>query len=174
MWQLQGDASGKYLIGTSGNTKSLSGIDDNHLYVFNIQQSGANAGAITQALGSPIITVSSPLTIAMQPAASAGEFVYSFGINDAANGFNPIEGFKLDTTTGILTALGANGGVFLGQWGQFDESGANLIVYSNVFSGGSTVTQLGALAVASDGSLSQPISPVSLTTSGYWVVTDPQ
>jgi len=170
MWQLQGDASGKYMIGTSGNTKSLSGVDDNHLYVLTI----GTTGALTQALGSPIVTVYSPLTIAMQPPASAGEFVYSFSINDTATGYNQIEGFKLDPTTGLLTTLSSTSGVFLGQWGQFDQSGANLIVYSNVISGTSTLTQLGAVAVAADGSLTQPVSPVTLATPGYWVVTDPK
>jgi|HubBroStandDraft_1064217.scaffolds.fasta_scaffold05589_3 hypothetical protein len=172
IWQLQGDASGKYMIGTSGNTASILGSDDLHLYVFSIDQT---TGVLTQAAGSPVTTLYSPFTIAMQPPASAGEFVYSLSINDTATGYNPIEGFQLDPTTGTLTELSTSpfSGVFLGQWAQFDQSGANLLVYSNTFNGTTTATEIGALAVDSSGNLTQPISPATLITPGYWVVTDP-
>jgi hypothetical protein len=174
MWQLQPDPSGQFMIGTTGNTVSLSGADDNHLYVFSIAQTGANAGAISP-VGTPFNTVYSPFTIATQPAASGGEFVYSFGLNDAATAYNPIEGFSLNTTTGALQTI--NGSPFsnisTGSWGQFDQSGSNLLVYSNIISNGTSVTQLGPLVVNSDGSLQQAISPVTLVTPGYWVVTNP-
>jgi 6-phosphogluconolactonase (cycloisomerase 2 family) len=172
IWQLQGDATGKYMIGTSGSTASLGVADDKQLYVFSIDQT---TGVLTQAAGSPVTTTYSPFTIAMQPPASAGEFVYSFSINDTATGYNPIEGFQLDPTTGTLTALTNSpfSGVFLGQWGQFDQLGTNLLVYSNVFNGTTTTTEIGALVVDSTGTLTQPISPATLTTPGYWVVTDP-
>jgi DNA-binding beta-propeller fold protein YncE len=173
IWQLQGDASGKYMIGTSGSTESILGSDDNHLYVFSIDQT---TGVLTQATGSPVTTLYSPFTIAMQPPASGGEYVYSFSINDTDTGYNPIEGFQLDPTTGTLTELTISpfSGVFLGQWAQFDQSGANLLVYSNVFNGTTSATQIGALAVDStSGSLTQAISPATLVTPGYWVVTDP-
>jgi len=172
IWQLQGEASGKYMIGTSASTVSLVGQDDDHLYVFSIDQT---TGALTQAAGSPVSTLYSPFGIAMQPPASGSEFVYSFSINDTATGYNPIEGFQLDTTTGTLTELTKSpfSGVFLGQWAQFDQTGANLLVYSNVFNGTTNTTQIGALAVDSSGNLTQPISPATLVTPGYWVVTDP-
>jgi hypothetical protein len=172
IWQLQGDASGLYMIGTSGSSASNQVPDDNHLYVFSINQT---TGVLTQAAGSPVTTVYSPFTIAMQPPASAGEFVYSFSVNDTATGYNPIEGFQLDPTTGTLTALSTSpfSGVFLGQWAQFDQLGQNLLVYSNVFNGTTNMTQIGALAVDSSGNLTQPISPATLITPGYWVVTNP-
>jgi hypothetical protein len=171
-WELQGDASGRYLIGTSGNSLSFSGLDDDHLYVFKIDQS---TGVASAAPGSPVATQFSPFTIAVQPASSNGEFVYSFSINDTGTGYNGIEAYQLNTTTGALTKVAGSpfGGVFLGFWGQFDQSGANLLVYSSIFTGTGTLTQLGALAVASDGSLTQPISPATLATPGWWVVTDP-
>jgi hypothetical protein len=176
MWQLQGDASGKYLIGTTGNTVSFSGLDDKHLYVFSIQQSGANAGAITQ-VGAPFATFNSPFNIAVQPASSGGEFVYSFSFNDARTGYNPVEGFQLDTASAALSAITGSpfSNIATGHWGQFDQSGAFLFVYSSssVVSG-VTGTQLGVLDVSSTGVLTQPISPATLTTPGYWAVTDPQ
>src|SRR5579864_3528162 len=130
VWQLQGEASGHFLVGTSGNTKSLTATDDNHLYVFQINQSTG----VPTAAGSPVSTTYSPFTIAMQPPSSNGEFVYSFSINDTATGYNPIEGFQLNTTTGALTTISGSpfSNVGLGHWGQFDQSGANLLVYSNV------------------------------------------
>lgn len=173
IWQLEGDASGRYLIGTSGSNLGFTGYDDDHLYVFSINQS---TGAATQASGSPVSTTYSPWTIAVQPASSNGEFVYSFSINDTDTGFNPIEGYQLNTTTGALTRITGSpfSNIFLGQWGQFDQSGANLLVNSTAVGGSGTVTQVGPLSVSSSGALTQPISPVTLTDAGnYWVVTDP-
>ncbi len=172
MWQLQGEASGKYMIGTTGNVEFLTGADDPNLYVFSINQT---TGALTAVTGSPFATTYSPFTIAAEPTSSGEEFVYSFSINDTDTGYNSIEGFQLDTTSGALTEL-ANSpfqNVFEGQWGQFDQSGDNLVVYSNIVSSTTTQTQLGPLSVDSSGNLTQPISPATLVTPGYWVVTDP-
>jgi 6-phosphogluconolactonase len=43
MWQVQGDPTGDYLIGTTSGSNG-----DYHLYLFSITQSGANAGAISE------------------------------------------------------------------------------------------------------------------------------
>lgn len=173
VWELQGDASGRYLIGTSGNSLTFTGIDDKNLYVYSINQS---TGVPTQLATSPVSTTYSPFTIAMQPASSNGEYVYTFGINDTGTGFNPIEGYSLDPTTGALTAITGSpfsNNVYLGQWGQFDQSGANLLVYNSVLTQSGTVAQIGPMSVQSDGSLTDPISPLTLATPGNWVVTDP-
>jgi 6-phosphogluconolactonase (cycloisomerase 2 family) len=190
MWQLQGDPTGNYLIGTSGNTLLLSGTDDNHLYVFSVSSNGSNAGALTAA--SSAITTFSPFNIAVSPASSDEEFVYSFSINDVGTAYNPIEGFQLSTTTsgtttaGTLTALTNSPFISLpdpdaiGAWGQFDQSGQNLVVYSNTaglidgLSASGGLVALTPLSVDSSGNLTQPITtPVPLVTPGYWVVTDP-
>ena len=174
IWQLEGDASGHYLVGTSGSAAIQTGLDDLHLYVYSIDQT---TGAAAQVATSPFSTTFSPYTIAMQPASSNGEFVYSFSINATGTGFNGIEGYQLNTTTGLLTKITGspfgNASAFLGQWGQFDQSGSNLLVYSNVLTQSGFVTQLGPMSVASDGTLTDPIAPITLTTAGYWVVTDP-
>src|SRR5271168_1095285 len=74
MWQVQGDPSGSYLIGTSGNNLDFTGQDDLHLYVFSIQPpAGAAPGAIAQVLNSPFSTTYSPFNIAVQPTSSGGE-----------------------------------------------------------------------------------------------------
>ncbi len=83
MVQVQGDATGAYLIGTAGGASA-----DQHLYLFGITPSGAsNAGAITQLEAVPTAYV--PYSIAVQPN-SSGNLVYSFSINSSTPGFNPI------------------------------------------------------------------------------------
>ncbi len=168
MWELQGDASGKYLIGTSGSNLYWNGSDDLHLYVFNINASGIASAAT----GSPVTTVYSPFTIAVQPASSNGEFVYSFSIKDDNSGYNGIEGYELNPSTGALAAVTGSpfsNGLTLGYWGQFDQSGSNLLVYTSEPVG----IQIAPLQVSSAGALTEPVSPITLVTPGYWVVTDP-
>ena len=171
MWELQADASGRYMIGTTGNSVVFSGSDDDHLYVFSINQT---TGVLTPVATSPVATTYSPYTIAMQPPSSNGEFVYTFGYS-SANTFNPIEGFQLDPNTGALTKVTGSpfSNIFLGEWAQFDQSGTNLLVYSTTAGGSGTVAEIGALSVSSAGALTQPISPITLVTPGWFVVTDP-
>jgi 6-phosphogluconolactonase (cycloisomerase 2 family) len=177
MWQVQGEPSGNFLIGTSGNNLDFTGQDDLHLYVFSIAPTTATApGAIAQVTNSPFTTTYSPFSIAVQPTSTDGEFVYSFSINDTDTGYNPVEGFQLNTTTGALTELSNSpfSQVATGHWGQFDQSGAYLFAYSSSLVGGITGAQLGVLNVSSTGALTQPISSMALATPGYWAVTDPQ
>jgi hypothetical protein len=171
MWQVEGEPSGQYLIGTTGNSVPSSGVDDKHLYIFTINQS---TGAISQ-VGAPVPTAYSPFTIAVQ-GNTGGSLVYSFGINDTDTGYNPIEGYQINTSAGTLAAVSGSpfSGVSNGFWGQFDQSGALLFDYSSVVAVGTNtvVSTLGALDVGSGGALTQPTSPVTLATGGYWVVTD--
>jgi 6-phosphogluconolactonase len=172
MWALQGDPTGKYLIAISARSSLLNGLtDDPSLYVFNIQQSGANAGALTPVTGSPFATLYAPVNLAVQPNATNGSFVYSFSLNQA--GYNPIEGYQLNSSTGALSALSASpfSNITTSPWGQFDQSGAHLFVYTNV----SGNAQLGALNVASStGDLTQSLSNLPLASGGYFAVTDSQ
>jgi len=170
MWQVQGDPSGNYLIGTSS-----SDTGDFHLYVFSIAQSGTSAGAIMPVAGSPFTTTYSPFAIAVQPN-SGGNLVYSFSINATDTGFNPIEGYQLSSSTGALTALSGSpfSNLSDGSWAQFDQSGQFLFPHSVVVdeNTGVATTTLGVLDVGSGGILTQPISPVTLANEGFWVVTD--
>jgi len=164
MYQVQGDPSGKYLIGTA----SESGISS--LYVFNIQSTGTNAGAITPVTGAPFSTVYPPYSIAVQQN-TGGDLIYSFSLSTTSGGYNPIEGYELNASTGALTAISGSPftTVASGDLGQFDQSGTLLSVYS--VSGGTA--ELGVLAVGSGGALAQPVSAVDLTALGPWVITDP-
>lgn len=177
MWSVQGEPSGKYLIGTTGQTISAGAAsDDTHLYVFSIQQSGSNAGAIAPVANSPFATQYAPFNIAVQPNSNNGEFVYSFSVVDSTGnvnaGYNPIEGFAINTSTGELTKISGSpfSNVSTSLWGQFDQSGAYLFTYADL-----SGPQLGVLNVApSTGTVTQPFSPIPQTFTGYWAPTDPQ
>jgi 6-phosphogluconolactonase len=172
MWQVQGEPTGNFLIGTTGQSAGINGSDNNLLYVFSIQQSGSSPGALTLP-GSSFATTYSPYAIAVQPD-SGGNLVYSFGFNDDLTGFNPPEAYSIGST-GALTVV--NGSPFSnaaeGTWGQFDQSGTNLFLWGEVDSSGTFTYPLSALAVASNGTLTQPTSSLDLTTQGYWAATDP-
>jgi 6-phosphogluconolactonase len=164
MEQVEGEPSGLYLIGTTSSV-----VNDPHLYVFNIAQSGtANAGAVTLS-GSPFTTPtgSSPVAIAVQPSAG-GNLVYSFSVDISGTSYNPIEGYVL-STSGTLTPVSGSPFTSLsssGGWGQFDQSGAFLFVYD------STSGVLTPFDVGAGGVLTQPIA-TGAGISGFWSVTDP-
>ena len=170
MWQLQGDPSGKFMIGISGRSSALNGLtDDTHLYAFSIQQSGANAGALTQVSGSPFTTLFAPVNLAVQPVSSNGSFVYSFSVSTLEP--NPIEGYQLDTNSGGLTVMSNSpfSNIGTASWGQFDQSGAYLFIFAST----STNSSLGVLNVASGtGILTEPIGPATLDRTTYFAVTD--
>jgi len=156
MTYVAGDVSGQYLIGTS------SSLTDSNLYVFAIQQSGANAGALTQVTGSPFATVNAPYTVAVQPA--GGELVYSFSLGNG-NG-NPIEGYQLNTTTGALSAV--SGSPFTSTTeatGGFDQSGDFLFALD-----GNTLT---GYQVSSNGSLTSLASLVEGWGAGIAIADVP-
>ena len=162
MLQVEGDPSGKYLIGTTSAV-----IGNNNLYVYNIQQTGATAGAITPVTGSPFATKYSPYRIAVQPSA-AGDLVYSFSLNGLGTGDNAIEGYTLNTSTGALTAI--SGSPFItssntGDWGQFDPSGTYLYALDT------TTTVMAVYNVGTSGALTQPVATVGFFP-GPWAVAD--
>ncbi len=171
MWQLQGEPTGQYMIGTTGSTAYYSGvIDDKHLYVFSI---GNGTGNLTE-LGT-VSTDYSPFSIAVQ-SNSGGNLVYSMSFTDTLSAFNPIEGFSI-TSTGSLAVDGSspfslsNGE---GSWAQFDQSGAYLFMYASYTNASNqVVTTLAPLSVGSGGTLTQSATAYQLGSSGFWVVTDP-
>lgn len=167
LWQMQGDASGNYLIGISGRVAYLYGADDKSLYVYSINQA---TGALTAASGSPSATAFAPFNIAMQPSTVNGEFIYSFSVNDSDTATNPIEGYKLDPSTGALSLV--TGSPFSvttpTAFGQFDQSGNYLFIYSGV----APNVSLGVLNVASSGALTETLPTTPLVTAGYFAVSD--
>lgn len=171
MWQVKGEPTGKFLIGTSGKTVPYAGVDDKNLYIFSI---GSGTGALTQATTQS--TVNAPFNIAVQ-SNSGGSQVYSFGINDTQTAFNPIEGYTI-SGTGTLSADSGSpfSGIGDGSWGQLDESGNLLFVYGSFIdpSTNQITTEIAPIAVGSGGALTQPITTLTITTPGFWTVTDGQ
>jgi len=171
MWEIQGDASGQFLIGISGETASLFGVDDDNIYLFSITQTGANAGAITQVV--KFLTTYPPFNLTVNPAL---ESVYTFSVNGAGNGNNATEGFLLDTATSTLTV--ASGSpfttLFAGGNGQFEQNGTYLFAHSGDVNALNPVKLFPLAASSTTGQLTEPVSNVTLNTSGYWAVTDPQ
>jgi len=167
MWEVQGEPTGQFLIGTKGMSVPVNGADDNNLYVFQITQSGASAGAIT--LVAPFPTTKSPFNIAVQSNAG-GNLVDTFGLDDSALAFNPVESFALNSG-GALTVV--NGSPFLtaavGTEGKFDQSGGLLFVYGGVFDVNTVVYTLTSFDVSA-GNLTTPTA--TGTYGGFWVVTD--
>ena len=163
------------MIGTTGQSVAVNGIDNDNLYVFGITTSGANAGAITQ-IGSVSTGSNSPLDIAVQSNTN-GNLVYSFGIADSDLAFNPVDGFSLDSA-GTLTTLSSSpfSNAAVGERRTVDQSGAFLFVYGGIFNQGTqTITyQMGAFDVGTGGALTQPTSTLTLTNGGFFAVTDPQ
>ncbi len=161
--QVQSDPSGKFLIGTTGSST------DSHLYVYSITQSGANAGAIAPVSGSPFATVYTPFQVAVQPNVG-GNLVYSFSINESSMSSifsNPVEGYRLDPTTGALTAVtGSPFTSVVADWGQFDQSGSLLFAFDTY------KTVMYGTNVGSDGSLTPTLSVGFFDDP--WAVVDAQ
>jgi hypothetical protein len=158
MWQVQGEPTGNFLIGTKG----LSSGDDN-LYVFSIGTLGA--------LSTPpavFPTTNPPENIAVQHN-SGGNLIYSLGLDSAGTAFNPVEGYQL--ASGVLAKVNSSpfSVAAVGDTAQFDQSGGLLFVYGGLFDGKSVVYNLTSLDVSA-GNLTTPTG--TGTFGGYWVVTD--
>ena len=169
MWQVLGEPTGQFLIGTTGHNLSINGSDDYNLYVFSITQSGATAGAITEK--SPSLTTTPPYGIAVQSNAG-GNLIYSFSLIDSGKGFNATEGFTLNSD-GTLSAVSGSpfANAEVGDTGQFDQSGSFLFEYGGALEGNTMVYTVGGFDVA-NGAPTEPASDG--TYGGFWVATDPQ
>jgi hypothetical protein len=170
MWQVQGEPTGKYLIGTTGNSAAPlfnqgdSGKDDDQLYVFSINSSGVIAP-----VGSPFPTTHSPFSIAVE-SDSGGNLIESFGWNALGSGFNPVESFVLSSSGGLSVA---NGSPFsnaeVGSEGKFDQSGGLLFIYGGIFNQSTVVYSVTGFEVSG----SNLTTPTGIGTyGGYWVLTD--
>ncbi|MFZ0762189.1 MAG: hypothetical protein WAM69_19745 [Candidatus Sulfotelmatobacter sp.] len=176
MWQVQGDPTGDFLIGTTGQSALFNGTDNDSLYVFSITQSGSSAGAIAAVSGSPFTTAYSPLSIAVQ-SNTGGSLVYSFGLTDSGGvqAFSPVEGYSLGSSGALSLASGSPFlSAALGDLGALDQSGTFLFVYGGIIDSSTVTYQMGALDVGSGGALTQPTSTLTLTNGGFFAVTDPQ
>lgn len=173
MFQVQGEPTGSFLIGTTGLSIGIgnTSTDDDHLYIFSI----GSTGAITE-VGSPFATANAPATVITQPN-SGGNLVFSLGISDSDLSFNPIEAFNL-SSAGALTAVAGEPftDTASGDVGAMDQNGAFLFVNGGTYNASTHTTtyQLAALNVSSAGVPSQTTTNVVLPNGGFFAVTDPQ
>jgi len=153
---LQGDPSGKFLLGIADNT-GTSG--NKHISVFSINQT---TGVPTAVSGSPFATVSVPFALAMQP---GGSFVYA-SVADSTGITTAMEGYQLNSTTGALTSLpGSPFTAFPFANCQFEQSGAFLFCPS--------ATGFSVLSVDSTTGGLTHLTPDLTTTNNFpFVVTD--
>jgi 6-phosphogluconolactonase (cycloisomerase 2 family) len=155
--QMQGDASGKFMIGTSGGFFFNNG--DNTLYVGAIGQSGALTVTTTTITGVPA-------GVAVQPN-TGGNIVYAFDFpSNTGNG--TIEGFQFDLSTGALTAIA--GITASGANGEFDPSGKYLFV---VAASNGVASALDAYDVSASSALTTHVASVGWAP-GAWQPVDAQ
>ncbi|PYX74383.1 MAG: hypothetical protein DMG78_06950 [Acidobacteria bacterium] len=155
--QMQGDASGKFMVGTSGGFFFDNG--DKTLYVGAIGQSGALT--VT-----PIKITGVPAAVAVQPN-TGGNIVYAFDFPDSA-GNGTIEGFQFDLSTGALTAIA--GITASGANGEFDPSGKYLFV---VEAANGVANALDAFDVSASSALTTHVANVGWAP-GAWQPVDAQ
>jgi lactonase family protein with 7-bladed beta-propeller len=160
--QLEGEPTGNFLLGVTGNGANNGVGSDNHIYVFAIDQT---TGAIAQVTSSPFATKFIPASLTVHP---SGKFVYTF--DGTVSGTSPgTEGYIFDTTTGALTPVaGSPFTAVAATYGKFDQSGLFLFTQPS-----------GAVAVAgvntTTGALSSIGSPITGLgpSGGEFAVTDP-
>ena len=157
MRQMQGDASGKFMIGTSGGFFFDNG--DKTLYVGTIGQSGALTVTSTPITGVPAM-------VAVQPN-SGGNILYSFDF-PGSTGNGTIEGFQLDLSTGALTGIA--GVTANGANGEFDPSGKYLFV---VAASNGVASALDAYDVSASSALTTHVASVGWAP-GAWQPVDAQ
>jgi hypothetical protein len=158
---LQGEPSGQFMLGVSGNGANNGIGSDNHIYVYSINQS---TGALTL-VGSPFATTYIPSTLAVHP---SGKFVYTF--NQTVSGTSPMEGFNF--SAGVLTPLAGSISPFTAitaPAGVFDQSGAFLFMHPGTsLTAASVDTTTGALS-----SVGTPITNAGNPVAQSWAATDP-
>lgn len=155
--QMQGDASGKFMVGTSGGF--FFNNQDNELYVGTIGQSGTLT--VT-----PTVITGVPAMVAIQPNAG-GNILYSFDF-PGSTGNGTIEGFQLDLSTGALTAIA--GITASGANGEFDPSGQYLFV---VAASNGVASALDAYSVSASSALTTHVASVGWAP-GAWEPVDAQ
>lgn len=166
--QMQGDASGKYMIGTASALTNQLGNGDPHIYVLGITQSGASAGAITTSPLASAPTIDAPVSVAVQPD-SGGTLVYSFSVTSGGLA-RPVEGYTLNASTGGLTVISGSPFGIGGDAGKFDQAGKFLFVrdsFGKFMSVFDVTTNSGDLTTTVG-------SQVWSAIPWAWAVTDPQ
>jgi hypothetical protein len=155
--QMQGESSGKFMVGTSGGIFFNNG--DQNLYVGSIGASGALTVTQTPTAGVPS-------SVSVQPSVG-GNLVYAFDFPSSSGNGN-IEGFTLDSSTGGLAAIAGMSAT--GSNGEFDLSGKYLFV---VAASNGVASSLDAFDVSASSALTTHLANVGWAP-GAWKPVDSQ
>jgi len=153
--QMQGEASGTFMIGTSANTSNT----DNNLHVMSIDSS---TGALAE-VGTGFPTADTPGLVAVQPNAG-GNLVYSVDFSGT------VEGASLNLTTGSLTAVSGSPFIIQGLSAEFDPAGKYLFVVEGTSLSHSS---LFGFDVSASSALATPLASVGWA-AGAWQPFDTQ
>jgi len=146
--QMQGEATGKFMIGTSGGVFAV----DKNLYVATIQSDGELTVALTPTIGVPT-------EVTVQPN-SGGNLVYAIDFPTGQSNSGPTEGFTFDASTGTLTEMTNSPFTSaLGAHGEFDPSGQFFFV--------STSTSAAAVALYSYDVTAFPDLSTAMASTGW-------
>jgi len=152
MQQMQGDSSGKYMIGT---TASFFPADDN-VYMSTIQSNGVLSAPVAFA------AADSPQLVTVQPS-QGGVLAYTFDLGGG------VEGFQI--SNGALAPVSGSPFNIPGAMGQFDPSGKFLFVTEE--SPGSSTNILDVYDVSASSTLTTIFGSVGWSP-GAWAVTSTQ
>lgn len=161
--QLQGEPTGQFLLGITGNGANNGFTSDDHVYVYSINQS---TGALTPVVNSPFATTYTPASLSVHP---NGTLVYTF--NQTVTGTSPMEGFQFDNTTGALSPLAGISPftALTAPAGTFDQSGAYLFMHpGTTLSVASVDTTTGNLT-----SIGTTVTNAGNPVLESWAATDP-
>jgi 6-phosphogluconolactonase (cycloisomerase 2 family) len=156
MSEVKGELTGKFLFGVTGQSGVNGTPIDDHIYVFNIDQT---SGAISPLTGSPFVTLYAPINITVHP---NGKLLYTFN-ESAAGQTSPMEGFQINTSTGALTPV-SNLTSFAMPEGMFDQSGAYLFTHP--------VASLTALSANGTTGALANVANVGIGSNFGWAVVD--
>jgi 6-phosphogluconolactonase (cycloisomerase 2 family) len=127
---LHTDPSGRYLLGVRGYVDLGGTSNDNNIYVFSID---STTGFPSPVSGSPFAMAASANEFVIHP---TGKFVFTMDV-DASGSPTAMEGFQMDPTTGILTALTGSPFTALPGAAQcfFEQSGVAMFCADTYFGG---------------------------------------
>jgi len=150
--QMQGDSSGKYMVGTTAGVY----VPDDNVYLAAIGTNGVLSTPVAYA------ATDSPITVAVQPN-QGGTLVYTFDLNGG------VEGFQIDTSKGALVTVAGSPFNIPGASGQFDPSGQFLFVAEQSIDATTNILDVYDLSATSN--LTKYLATVGWS-SGAWSVTD--
>ena len=156
--QIHASPTVELLLGVQEVQDGTTTASDSHIYVYALD---VNTG-IPVTPGQAFQTLAAPFDFAISP---NGNSVYALEASAGADA--PIEGFTLNSTTGVLTSVGTFSGVPTAEDCRFDQSGVYLFCADSILTGTTLTVNIaspstGALTHGADLTAS-PTFPLAVT-----------